>query len=205
MARSACILWSFMTKKTKSDASTDNEGNADRALSSDETILWQAITEDVKPLIKTTNKDLTSIESGKTVRRRGVLRSLSPTIHYKPKTAETELSYDPAPRLDRRTEMRLRRGRLSIDACLDLHGMTQGEAHHALVQFLGSVYENGQRTVLVITGKGGTNGRIGVLKEAVPRWLKETMTRRYVRGFAHAAPKDGGEGALYVLVKRKKS
>ena len=194
-----------MAKKTKSDVSADNKGIADRALASDEVALWQVITEDVTPLEKSTNKGFPSVEADKPARRRGVQQSSAPIIRYEPKTAESETSHNSGRGLDRRTEIRLRRGQLSIDARLDLHGMTQGEAHHALVRFLGTAYETCQRVVLVITGKGGGNGRIGVLREAVPRWLNETTNRRYIRGFAQAAPKDGGEGALYVLVKRKRS
>ena len=196
-----------MAKKTKPDASANNGSNSDRALAADEAALWQTVTEDVAPLIKTTNKNLASIETDKLARRsrRGVPETSVPLIRYEPKAAEPELSHNSTPGLDRRTRMRLRRGQLSIDATLDLHGMTQDEAYRALVRFLRAAYEADQRTVLVITGKGRGSSRIGVLREAVPRWLNEAMNRRYIRGFLQAALKDGGEGALYVLVKRKRS
>jgi len=196
-----------MAKKTKPDAPANNGSNADRALASDEEALWQAVIEDVTPLIKTTNKNPASIETDKLARRsrRGVRETSAPLIRYEPKAAEPELSHNSAPGLDRRTRVRLRRGQLSIDATLDLHGMTQDEAYRALVRFLRAAYEAGRRTVLVITGKGRGSSCIGVLREAVPRWLNEAMNRRYIRGFAQAALKDGGEGALYVLVKRKRS
>ena len=104
----------------------------------------------------------------------------------------------------------MRRGQMDIEATLDLHGLTQAEAHRALGAFLHGSRSAGRRTVLVITGKGGGkdlgSGRggpgSGVLRDAVPRWLNEGPNRRIIRGFSHAAPKDGGQGALYVLLKR---
>ncbi len=94
---------------------------------------------------------------------------------------------------------------MDIEATLDLHGMTQAEAHRALGAFLHGSQSAGKRTVRVITGKGGGkslgSGR-GVLRDSVPRWLNEGPNRRMIRGFSFAAPKDGGEGALYVLLKR---
>lgn len=104
--------------------------------------------------------------------------------------------------VDRRTADKLRRGRLGIGARLDLHGLTQAEAHRALTRFLGRAQEDGARTVLVITGKGARSGEAGVLREAVPRWLNEPALRRRVLSFTHAQQHDGGTGALYILLKR---
>lgn len=109
----------------------------------------------------------------------------------------------PAAGLDRRSAQRLRRGEMRPEARLDLHGMTQEEAHRALAQFLARAQEDGLRALLVITGKGGA-GRGGVLREAVPRWLAEAPNRGRVLGTAPAQPKDGGAGALYVLLRRRK-
>jgi DNA-nicking Smr family endonuclease len=98
--------------------------------------------------------------------------------------------------LDRRTAERLRRGELPIAARLDLHGMTQEEAHRALVRFLARAQAAGQRCVLVITGKGD------VLREAVPRWLAEGETSDRVLATSLAQPRHGGDGARYVLLRR---
>ena len=94
----------------------------------------------------------------------------------------------------------MRRGKVAIEARIDLHGMTQAEAHDALEDFIFDCQASGRRSVLVITGKGVAGE--GILRAAVPKWLNEH--RRIVRGFSHATPKDGGEGALYVLLKRLK-
>lgn len=92
---------------------------------------------------------------------------------------------------------------MDIEATLDLHGLIQAEAHRALGAFLHGSRSAGKRTVLVITGKGGVkDSERGVLRDAVPRWLNEGPNRRMIKAFSFAAPKDGGEGALYVLLKR---
>lgn len=106
--------------------------------------------------------------------------------------------------LDRATATRLRRGRLPVEAKLDLHGLTQGAAYAALSDFVTRSQGVGKRCVLVVTGKGLREGT-GVLRAMVPRWLNEPALRRLVLGFSHARPKDGGEGALYVLLKRQRT
>jgi DNA-nicking Smr family endonuclease len=111
-----------------------------------------------------------------------------------------------APGVDRATAMRLRRGEMAIDATLDLHGMTQKEAHAALLGHIARAHTLGQRCLLVVTGKGGKqdgSGReTGVLRANVPRWLNEPPARAHVLAFAAARPRHGGEGALYVLIRR---
>jgi DNA-nicking Smr family endonuclease len=92
---------------------------------------------------------------------------------------------------------------LRIEARLDLHGLTQAEAHHTLGAFLADAQRRERRCVLIITGKGGV-GRGGVLRAAVPRWLNEAPNRTRVLAFAPAKLKDGGAGALYVLLRRQR-
>ncbi len=104
------------------------------------------------------------------------------------------------PGLDRRTAQRLRRGRFPIDASFDLHGHTQASAHGALLGFLQRARSAGHRYVLVVTGRGAAGG--GVLKRSVPRWLAEPGFARHVVGFTEAGPSHGGEGALYVVLRR---
>lgn len=102
--------------------------------------------------------------------------------------------------VDRATAERLRRGRYPIEATLDLHGMTQDEAHHALSGFVAASRRLGRRGVIVVTGHGRTTG--GILKAAVPRWLDEPELRRHVLMIAPTRPQHGGHGALYVLLRR---
>jgi DNA-nicking Smr family endonuclease len=107
-----------------------------------------------------------------------------------------------SPGVDRRTAEKHRRGRLPVEARLDLHGLTQEEAHRALERFLPHAQESGCRSVLVITGKGSRDGTRGVLKESVPRWLNQSPLRALILSISWAQPKDGGTGALYVLLRR---
>jgi len=102
--------------------------------------------------------------------------------------------------IDRATAERLKRGRMTIEARLDLHGMTQDEAHRALAGFIAGARSAGRRCVLVITGRGLAGG--GVLRHAVPRWLDEPELRGHLLAVAPAQPRDGGNGALYVLIRR---
>jgi DNA-nicking Smr family endonuclease len=114
---------------------------------------------------------------------------------------------------------KLGRGRMEIDARLDLHGKTKAAAHGILKSFLINAQSRGHRTVLVITGKGGqgiarhtlhsfdvihNQERTGVLMRSVPQWLTEPDFRNLVIGFQPAHPKHGGGGALYVRVRRIK-
>jgi DNA-nicking Smr family endonuclease len=102
--------------------------------------------------------------------------------------------------IDRATAERVRRGRYPIDGRLDLHGLTQAEAHRALGGFIGRSRAAGRRCLLVITGHGRSSG--GILKTAVPRWLAEGALRPHVLAVAPARPMHGGSGALYVLLRR---
>ena len=96
------------------------------------------------------------------------------------------------------------RGQLPIEGRLDLHGLTQAAAADRLAKFLGRAQGEGKRCVLVITGKGGTGERPGVLREQVPRWLNQQPNRALVLAFDYARPQHGGQGALYVLLKRRR-
>ncbi len=104
----------------------------------------------------------------------------------------------------------LRRGRAEIDGRIDLHGMRQAEAHAALLAFVHRMHHRGARLVLVITGKGspepGPYGdERGVLRRMVPHWLADPVLRRCVIGYEPAGRAHGGEGALYVRIRRAKS
>lgn len=105
--------------------------------------------------------------------------------------------------VDKRTAQRLKRGQLRPEGRIDLHGRTQSEAHADLAHFLADAQAAGKRCVLVITGKGvRRDGSIGVLRQMVPRWLNEPGNRRRIIAVHEAQPRDGGGGALYVLLRK---
>ncbi|MFC6489087.1 Smr/MutS family protein [Nitratireductor sp. GCM10026969] len=109
----------------------------------------------------------------------------------------------PRPRkLDAPTREKLARGRLEIAGRVDLHGLTQEEAHMLLLSFLRRAYEAERRYVLVITGKGTSTGGRGVLRRAVPEWLSTPPFRAIVGGYEEAARSHGGSGALYIRLRR---
>jgi DNA-nicking Smr family endonuclease len=107
--------------------------------------------------------------------------------------------------LGRRERSHLSRGRKEIEARLDLHGMTQTRAHRVLQDFLRRAHADGLTFVLVITGKGkmtGAESERGVLRRQVPQWLALPEFRTMVVGFEEAHIGHGGEGALYVRIRR---
>ena len=108
--------------------------------------------------------------------------------------------------IGRRERSHLSRGRKEIDGRLDLHGMTQTRAHRALFGFLQRAHHDGLTFVLVITGKGkmGSEAERGVLRRQVPQWLSLPEFRSLVVGFEEAGIGHGGEGALYVRVRRSR-
>jgi DNA-nicking Smr family endonuclease len=103
--------------------------------------------------------------------------------------------------IDRSNARRLRQGRMGIDDIIDLHGMTQAEAQTRLRSFIQCAAFSGNRTVLIITGKGRAGQ--GILRARVPEWLKEPPLAQLVIAISDAQPGDGGTGALYVRLKRK--
>lgn len=104
--------------------------------------------------------------------------------------------------VDRRTQQRLRRGQIPIDSRLDLHGMTQTQAHSALTHGLAAAQARGERCVLAITGKGEIDGERGVLRRSTPRWLREGQNAARVLDIAPARARDGGAGAFYVYLRK---
>ena len=111
--------------------------------------------------------------------------------------------------IERRLKRELSRGRAAIDGALDLHGLTQAEAHQALRGFLRHSQAHGARLVIIVTGKGGATDEFsgwpnerGVLKRLTPQWLRESDLRSVVLGFEEAGRAHGGSGALYVRLRR---
>jgi DNA-nicking Smr family endonuclease len=185
-----------------------------RQLSDEEEALWAGIARSIKPLKPARPGAKTSPKS-----------SAAPSVASAPTPSQTR-SHPVTPRetrpapspplapLGRRLKQRVARGREPIDARLDLHGMTQQQAHAALLHFLHRAQASGVKTALVVTGKGlrkssrsdgrDADSRPGVLKRQVPMWLALPEFRLLVVGFDDAHVGHGGEGALYVRLRRGK-
>jgi DNA-nicking Smr family endonuclease len=132
-----------------------------------------------------------------------------PTSAEPPPARPTKPAAPALATIERRLKRDLSRGRAAIDGALDLHGLTQAEAHQALRGFLRHSQARGARLVIIVTGKGGAidefsgwpNER-GVLKRVAPQWLREPDLRSVVLGFEEAGRAHGGSGALYVRLRR---
>lgn len=122
--------------------------------------------------------------------------------YYPPVSAPAATPSSGSVSLDQKTLREIKKGRLSIDGRIDLHGMTQMRAHAALRSFLLDSAARGHRIVLVITGKGRQSA--GILRQQVPHWLAESPFHDLVSGFRAAHLSHGGEGALYVRLRRRR-
>ena len=184
-----------------------------RFLSEEEIELWARVTRNDEPLARPQplcltdrqprEADTPAVAAAKTA-------AAKPAVvpaRLKPASAPPHAPFDP------RISKRIARGRHSIDARLDLHGLRQQDAYVVLRRFLARCQADGLRHVLVITGKGGkpddtdtrnfwqTEER-GILRRLVPQWLAEPSFRLHVVSFTESAMKHGGSGALYVTIRK---
>ncbi|MGQ3672352.1 Smr/MutS family protein [Xanthobacter sp. TB0136] len=186
-----------------------------RDLKPEERALWAHVVQHVKPLHTLPPPPTPEISA--------------PAPEEPPQTKD-EKAAAPAPRpkkppvppplplatLEPKARRRLTRG-AEVDARLDLHGMTQSAAHYRLRMFLLEAQSIGHSVVLVITGKGGSarltderggsamfGEERGVLRRTVPHWLAAPDLRAVVVGFEEAGRRHGGEGALYVRIRRRR-
>lgn len=185
--------------------------NRRRNLSDEERALWTGFARSIKPLrpAKAAAKPIagsgegTHQDTGQDALRKA---RISPQTSVPPKPPPAVKSPPLAP-LERRAKQRVTRGRDAIDARIDLHGMTQRQAHAALLRFLRQAQAEDAKMVLVVTGKGGgtaapDRGERGVLRRQVPMWLELPEFRHFVVGFGEAHVSHGGQGALYVRLRR---
>jgi len=178
-----------------------------RHLSEEERTLWESVARQVKPLRKkarVAKPMVAPVAEPHAARPMVAPRPIVPMPVPKPSKPATP----PLAPIGRKERSRLSRGRSEIDARLDLHGMTQTRAHRALLGFLQRAHHDGLTFVLIITGKGkvgGSEAERGVLRRQVPQWLSLPEFRALVVGFEEAHIGHGGEGALYVRVRRARS
>ncbi|HET9715903.1 MAG TPA: Smr/MutS family protein [Pseudolabrys sp.] len=171
-----------------------------RRLSPEERVLWTTITKTIAPLQKSASEGPPPPADSPPAPPSNLVQTKSVAQTFRKGGGPPALLP-----LGRRERARIARGNHRIEGRLDLHGLTQSEAHNALLRFLRAAMEREARLVLVITGKGGRRaGESGVLKTQVPRWLSLPEFRPLVIGFEIAHAAHGGEGALYIRVRRKK-
>ena len=195
-----------------------------RPLTPDEEDLWSVVVRSVRPLrarkiansAKGANEAVASQKPKSAAGRASAAKSAAKSAVAKTPVAKVAVARTPVappqqppgpPALQpimRREIKKIARGNDRIDARIDLHGMTQSEAHAALHSLLRRCQADGAKFVLVITGKGRPDGgsERGVLRRQVPQWLGLPEFRRLVAGYEVARAGHGGEGALYVRLRR---
>jgi DNA-nicking Smr family endonuclease len=191
-----------------------------RDLHDEERALWDEVMRDVRRLrgAKAAKAKPEKKRTGRAVREAPALPApvRAPAVvapAAKPKKVTT-----PVFGMDGATAERLKRGKVEPDATLDLHGLTQAQAHARLVSFVRRAHEHAYRCILVVTGKGAPRpvreesagfvmperSNAGVLRVMVPRWLEEDALRALVVGVQGAHQRHGGAGAIYVYLRRKR-
>lgn len=170
-----------------------------RELTPEDTELWRYVTRHVNPYHGSRHVvDETPAPPVET-RKPAVMRSPEPVKSPAPQPA---LSVGRVADMDRRTAKRLKRGELPVDGRLDLHNLTLDQAHSALTGFIRGAYSRGARCVVVVTGKGKSGE--GKIRRETPLWLNQAALRPLVLAVTEARNHDGGSGAFYVLLKRKR-
>ncbi|TKT82797.1 Smr/MutS family protein [Aquamicrobium sp. LC103] len=175
----------------------------EKNLSMEDRILWSKVARTAIPLPGKVVEDETEKDE-----------SFAALLEEKPKPRKVAsepparphnpASQPPNPhRLDRTTHRKLAKGKLRIDGKVDLHGLTQAEAHSLLLSFLHQAYAAGRRHVLIVTGKGSSLGSDGVLRRAVPAWFATPPFRALVGAHEDAERRHGGSGAIYVRLRRR--
>lgn len=203
-----------MTKKP-------GRGGRPTILSDEDHALWEHTARSLEPLRNSKGRVHEALEGEEDFAKLFAPKPKA-NAHGKPQSAPQPLAKAPvkksAPDLNpfgRRNVKKLKRGKIEIEARIDLHGMRQAEAHAALIRFIHGSAAMGRRWVLVITGKGspsrdgdGSGGRSfgetprGILKRSVPLWLAEPDVSRLIVSFTEAAIEHGGTGALYVHLRK---
>ena len=191
-----------------------------RKLSGEDKALWNRVLQSVRPLQGSrtaSGKDDPYPVAPKPPEDRAEIsgkpgRPSSPATAapYYPPVSSAGKSPPSLSQLEPRQKRRLARGQSDVDDRLDLHGMRQTTAFHTLAGFLRRARSRRLKTVLVITGKGSSaddragDGERGVLRRLVPQWLAGEEFRDLVVGFEPASRRHGGDGALYVRIRRRK-
>ncbi|MBX9456997.1 MAG: Smr/MutS family protein [Rhizobium sp.] len=191
-------------------------GRGRKTLSTDDRILWGKVARSTRPMpgrmedIEALEQAIAEVDVEQQV---PVVKKAAPSLRRGETTRTFEdMAYQAPPQpkpapgrhqpLERPVKRKIAKGRLELEARIDLHGMFQDEAHGLLHAFIQRAFDRGLRHVLVITGKGTSMGSDGALKRAVPMWFAKPEFRHLISSWETAAPNHGGEGALYVRLAR---
>lgn len=180
----------------------------DRKLSPEERVLWGKVARSTHPLpdkkgaMQALDAFLVEVETEIIPERQRASSAAEEGSQAMP-TGQKQPAGQHHP-FERPVKRKLAKGRLALEARIDLHGLIQSEAHAILLEFLVRAHERGLRHVLVITGKGSSMGSEGALKRAVPLWFAKPEFRFLISSYETAAHHHGGEGALYIRLSRQR-
>lgn len=113
--------------------------------------------------------------------------------------------------IDNSTLHKFKREEFKVEAVLDLHGMNENKAFDAVENFVAKCYNHGLRCIVIVTGKGLKHNeedifaQKGILRKSVPQWLNLPHLRAAILIYKHSSAKLGGDGALYILLRRNKN
>ena len=194
---------------------------SNKNLSAEDRRLWKQVTDTVTPrqvnLIEDDEAFAAAMQDVQKIKKSSLSKVAMPS-YSPPRDSQKSFSTTVPPLLgyNKREKSRLARGHTILDGKIDLHGLTQDQAHRALHIFIGRAVASGWKNVLVITGKGKTHFNPGlkshgewgqespgVLRRKVPQWLSEPSVRNMVLGYETASSSHGGTGALFVRLRRK--
>jgi DNA-nicking Smr family endonuclease len=172
-----------------------------RKLQAEEARLWGHVTATVRPMPgRAAPKVVPDKPTAAAKARDDALPPKLATAGHKPVAAKPKLPKPPEI-IEPGRHKRIVRGHEPLEARIDLHGMTHDRARATLEAFILRVWAEGHREVLVITGKGSRGE--GILRRFTPEWLAAPPLRDLVAGISTAHRRHGGDGALYVALKRK--
>lgn len=182
--------------------------------SPDELSLWQQAMRDVKRLFGAADPDATSQKEPPSKSQALAPLSKPPLRPFVPdiRLAEPAAPSSKTPSdggIDRRTEDKFRKGKMTIDGRLDLHGLTLNDAHHRVREYILLQHAAGKRCLLIITGKGSRGGSLGEpprgqIRQSLGHWLSAPDLKPLILSIAPAQIGHGGDGAFYVLLRRQR-
>jgi len=185
---------------------------SDKYLSIEDRLIWSAYVEQ-ENILNDNQEDLIDFEGllAQTDMDDVPVEKIDVSVERQ-KSTQISQSSAKSSEIDRRTDEKLRKGKIKIEARCDLHGLNQIQAYDLLNQFIRTAVSKECRCVLVITGKGKSRlstasviePERGVLKQKVPQWLAERDLATNILKTYPAQPKDGGTGAMYVYLRRRR-
>jgi len=189
----------------------DDENNH---LSEEDIALWEYVTQDDKKLpgkkIIEPTAEQEENPAQKITPAQITTQKENTELFHNPKAENSEsekkykyLELNDASEVDGRTTEKLRRGRIAIEASLDLHGLKQDEAFESIEKFILRSYQANKRCLLLITGKGAAPAS-GILRENTPNWLNTPRIRPKILIYCSAQPQHGGSGAFYIYLRKNR-